>query len=70
MKELDAKKMNEHLESIIRHANHVLFIANNSGDEETKLRTQKVLGAVVTELDFELMEPIYKVFPDLRPVDL
>ena len=70
MNELDAKKMNEHLENMIQHANHVLFIANNSGDEEAKLRTQKVLGAVVTELDFELMEPIYKAFPDLRPAYL
>jgi hypothetical protein len=70
MNKLDAEKMNRHLESMIEQANHVLLIANNSGDEETKLRTQKVLGAVVTELDFELMEPIYKKFPELRPSDL
>lgn len=70
MNEFDAKKMNEHLEAMIHHANHVLFIANNSDDAEAKTRTQRVLGAVVTELDFELMEPIYKAFPELRPVDL
>lgn len=70
MNESDAKKMNEHLEAMIHHANHVLFIANNSGDAEVKTRTQRVLGAVVTELDFELMEPIYKAFTDLRPADL
>jgi hypothetical protein len=70
MSESDAGKMNEHLENMIHHANYVLFIANNSGDEETKLRTQKVLGAVVVELDIELMEPIYKAFPGLRPAGL
>ena len=70
MNKQDAKKMNEHLEGMIHHANHVLFIANNSGDEETKLRVQKVLGAVVTELDFELLEPIYKAFPEFKPADL
>jgi hypothetical protein len=70
MNELDAKKMNEHLDNMIHHANHVLFIANNSSDVEVKARTQRVLGAVVTELDLELMEPIYKAFPNLRPADL
>jgi hypothetical protein len=67
MNKQDAEKMNKHLESMIEHANHVLYIANNSGDLEAKLRAQKVLGSVVTDLDFELLEPIYKQFPDLRP---
>ncbi len=70
MNKQDAQKMNEHLEGMIQHANHVLYVANNSGDEETKQRVQKVLGAVVTDLDFELLEPIYKQFPELRPADL
>ena len=70
MNKQDAQKMNEHLEGMIHHANHVLYIANNSGDEETKQRVQKVLGAVVTDLDFELLEPIYKQFPELKPAGL
>lgn len=70
MNESDARKMDEHLEKMIWHANHVLLIANNSGDEALKLRTQKMLGAVVTGLDLELMEPLYKAFPDLRPAGL
>jgi uncharacterized protein with ATP-grasp and redox domains len=70
MKKEEAIKMNEHLSSMIHHANHVLFVANNSGDVELKKKTQEVLGAVVTELDFELLEPIYQEFPELRPDDL
>ncbi len=70
MKKEDAISMDEHLKSMIHHANHVLFIANNSGDAELKKQVQKVLGSVVTELDFEILEPIYKEFPDLRPSDL
>lgn len=70
MNKQDAQKMNEHLEGMIQHANHVLYIANNSDDEETKQRVQKVLGAVVTDLDFELLEPIYKQFPEFRPAGL
>lgn len=70
MNKQDAEEINRHLESMVEHANHVLHIANNSGDEETKRRVQKVLGAVVTDLDFELLEPIYKQFPELRPTGL
>jgi hypothetical protein len=70
MNRQDAQKMNEHLESMIQHANHVLFIVNNSGDNEIKERVQRVLGKVVAELDFEVMESIYKQFPDLKPADL
>jgi hypothetical protein len=62
--------MNKHLESMIEHANHVLHIATNSGDVATKQRVQKVLGAVVTDLDFELLEPINKQYPELRPPGL
>jgi len=69
MNKQDAEKMNKHLEGMIEQANHVLYIANNSGDEETKQRVQRVLGSVVTDLDFELLEPIYKQFPELRPPD-
>jgi len=70
MKKEDAINMNEHIKSMIHHANHVLYIANNSGNTELKKRVQKVLGSVVTELDFEILEPIYKEFPELRPSDL
>lgn len=66
MKKPEAESMKTHLEAMIEHANHVLHIANNSEDEETKQRVQVTLGSVVTDLDFELLEPIYKQFPDLR----
>lgn len=70
MKMKDAVDMNEHLMNMIHHANHVLYIANNSGDADLKSHVQKVLGAVVAELDLELLEPIYKSFPELKPSDL
>lgn len=70
MNKQDTEEICKHLESMVEHANHVLHIANNSGDEEAKQRVQKVLAAVVTELDFELLEPIYKQYPGLRPAGL
>ncbi len=64
-----ALSMNEHIENMFHHANHVLYVANNSGDEELKLRTQKVLGTVMAELYLELQIPMYKEFPEMRPAD-
>ena len=62
-----AEKINEHVEKMIDHANNILFVANNSGDDETRKNIQRVLANVVTDLDLDILEPIYKQFPDLRP---
>jgi hypothetical protein len=54
------------LENMIEQANHALFLANNSGDEKLKSRTQEVLGAVVAELDLELLPLVHKEHPELK----
>ena len=66
----DAEQMNMHLERMIYHANHVLFTANNCGQPEVSAHVQRVLGSIVANLDLELLEPIYKEFPDLKPEGL
>jgi hypothetical protein len=63
----NAVKINELIEKMIGLANQVLYIANNADDEENKKRVQKALGTAITELDLDVLEPIYKQFPDLRP---
>jgi phosphoserine phosphatase len=63
----NAVKINELIEKMIGIANQVMYITNNAGDEENKKRVQKALGTAITELDLDVLEPIYKQFPDLRP---
>lgn len=66
----DAVKINDYVEKIIVLANDVLYIGNNCGDEESRKNIQRILAIVVTELDLEILEPIYKQFPDLRPPEM
>jgi F0F1-type ATP synthase delta subunit len=67
MNKLDGEKINKHVEDMIEHANHILFVANNCGDDEVKQRVQQVLSVIIMDLDFKLLEPIYKEFPELKP---
>ena len=63
-----AEKINALVLVMFEHANEVLFVVNNaSAAAEVRKKTQRVLGTVIAELDLEVLEPIYKQFPDLRP---
>lgn len=64
------EKINEYVEQMIELANDILFVANNSGDDESRKNIQRVLASIVTDLDFDILEPIYKQFPDLRPPEM
>lgn len=66
----DAIKVNDYVDKIIALANDVLHIGNHCGDEESRKNIQRSLAIVVTELDLEILEPIYKQFPDLRPPEM
>lgn len=66
----DAQKLNEHLGAIMTHANEVLFIANNSGDDVLKKKTQLVLASAIADIDLEVWELIYVQHPGLRPSEM
>ena len=66
----DAVKVNDYIEKIIELASDVLDIGNNCGDDESRKNIQHALAVVITELDLEILEPIYKKFPDLRPPEM
>jgi len=70
MNRQQAELINQHAEKLIYSANHILYVANNSGDDELKFRVQHALALVVNEVDFKILEPLYKSFPDLRPDQL
>lgn len=66
MKREDAARINELVERIISLSDEVLSIANH-GDEESQHKIRRALAFAVTELDLEILEPIYSTFPELRP---
>ncbi|ATE59506.1 hypothetical protein CCZ27_05665 [Thauera sinica] len=55
---------------MFERANDVLYIVNNSEDAQFRKKTQQAIGMVVAEMDLELLEPLYKEFPDLRPPEM
>lgn len=61
------EKINTYVEKMIELANDILLVANNSDDHQSRKNIQRVLANVVTDLDLDILEPIYKQFPDLRP---
>jgi len=65
-----AERINEYAEEMIDLANDILLVANAASDDESRKSIQRVLARVVTDLDLDLLEPIYKSFPDLRPPDM
>ena len=70
MDRANAEKIHALISTMFEHANDVLFIVNNSSDTDLRKKTQKAIGTVIAELDLEILEPIYKQFPDLRPPDM
>ncbi len=65
-----AVKILEHVDAMLRQGNHVLHVVNNGCSEDEHKRFHEILGAAVANIDLDLLEPIYKQFPDLRPKDM
>jgi hypothetical protein len=55
---------------MFKQGNDVLLLINNFGSEEERGRFQEILGTAVANIDLDLLEPIYKQHPDLRPKDM
>ena len=70
MDRANAEKIHALISTMFEQANDVLFIVNNSSDTDLRKKTQRTIGTVIAELDLEILEPIYKQFPDLRPSDM
>lgn len=70
MNRADAEKVNALMSELFGRINQILLVVNNSGDVGLRKSTQLALGKVTAELDLEILEPIYKQFPDLRPPEL
>ena len=65
-----AKQIHSLVNEMFERANDVLAIVNNFDDVETRKKVQMILGTVIAELDLEILEPIYRQFPKLRPPEM
>ncbi len=65
-----AVRINGLIVKIVARANEVLSVAETSCDKETRARVERALALAVTELDLEILEPIYKEHPELRPLGM
>jgi hypothetical protein len=70
MQREDAAKINDLAEKIVSLSNEILDIADNHGDEQSREKIRRALAFAVTELDLEIIEPIYQAFPELRPPEM
>lgn len=70
MERSHAEKIHAHVNAIFEQTNEVLYITNNADDVPMKRKAQQVFGMLVAELDLEILEPLYKQFPDLRPPEM
>lgn len=66
----NAEKIHELITAMFDQVNEVLFIVNSATDVAFRQKTQRVFATVIAELDLEVLEPIYRQFPELRPPDM
>jgi hypothetical protein len=62
-----AVKVTKQAEEVLAKIAELLDIVNGNYVGEEKHRLQKAIGLAIGEIDLEVLEPIYKMFPDLRP---
>lgn len=57
-------------DELLSKAAELLDVINSSCAQEVRGKFHSALGTVIGEVDLEILEPIYKQFPDLRPPDI
>ncbi|MFT3664267.1 hypothetical protein [Piscinibacter sp.] len=57
-------------DELLAKAAELLEVVNASCSKDERAMLHVPLATVIGEVDVEILEPIYKQFPDLRPSDL
>jgi|GEM_PF-5394325 len=70
MNRIEAERVDALVRAIFDGVNDLLHIVNSATEGEARGKAQKALGVVLAELDLEILEPIYRQFPDLRPPEM
>lgn len=54
-------------EIFAKMSDFVTYSDANSKDESIQYRRKHAIGSCIAEMDLEILEPIYKEYPELRP---
>lgn len=65
-----ALKMRELADELLAKAAELLDVVNKSCPQEERSGFQAALGTVIGEVDLEILEPVYKQYPEWRPPNL
>jgi hypothetical protein len=57
-------------DELLAKAASLLDVVNDSCLQEEQGRFHAALGTVIGEVDIEILEPLYKQYPELRPSNL
>lgn len=69
MNESSAKDIINATEETFSKLSRLLEVVNSSCDADTRKSFQHAIGVALTELDMEILETLYKEFPELTPPD-
>ncbi len=65
-----ALKVSKLADELLAKAAELLEVVNASCSQEERTSIHAPLATVIGEVDVEILEPIYRQYPDLRPSDL
>lgn len=65
-----ALKLSKLADELLEKAAELLDVVNNSCPKEERSGFHAALGTVIGEIDLEILEPIYKQYPEWRPPSL
>jgi len=65
-----ALKVSKVADELLAKAAELLEVVNASCSQEERATIHAPLATVIGEVDVEILEPIYKQYPDLRPSGL
>lgn len=65
-----ALRVSKLADELLSKAADLLDVVNSLCSQEERSKFHAALGTVIGEVDLEILEPVYKQFPDLRPPDM
>lgn len=69
MNQDEAENIISSINVVFDNLSSLLEVVNSTGENEFRKNFQRAIGVALTELDMEILEPLYQKFPTLTPDD-